>query len=262
MCRAGVVQDRFGKHWYRELFLFFESYKLHEIFLCVSMRGAVFWTNSPFTRGGKEAHHFHSQLQALKVMFKILPFNCEAILLVSTRKKGYQHFKQLNASSHYSLRFPRGWFAIQSYDQTQICTVELPFSFFGGLMCCQCSREKLSGFGWLTQCTMSLWSLVKKARAATFFWLEIRALVNVSICMFCPYSGKLETLEIWHTSKGNTKSSNFWLDSFHQMEQENHFQWSSVCSPPHKVNLDESVYTFRNHSMNDISHQQDLWFSM
>lgn len=86
----------------------------------------MFWTNAPFTRGGKEAHHFHSQLQALKVMFKILPFNCEAILLVSTRKKGYQHFKQLNTSSHHSLRFPLGWFAIQSYN---LITVSLQNSY-------------------------------------------------------------------------------------------------------------------------------------
>lgn len=73
------------------------------------------------------------------------------------------------------------------------------FLFFGGLMCCQRSREKLSGFGWLTRSTMSLWSLVKKARAATFFWLKIRALVNVSICMFCPCSGKFRVICLLHT---------------------------------------------------------------
>lgn len=125
-------------------------------------------------------------------------------------------------------------------------------------MFCQSFREKLSGFGWLTWSTVSLWSLVKKTRATTFFWLKIRALVNFSIMHVLPMQWKIQsdlplthTLEIWHTSKGNKKSSNLWLDPFHQMEQEKRFQWSSVCAPSRKVNLDESIYTFINHSMNN-----------
>lgn len=53
--------------------------------VCVSWPG--FWTNSLFTCSGEEAHHLHSQLQALKVVLQILPFDGEAILLVSTRKE-------------------------------------------------------------------------------------------------------------------------------------------------------------------------------
>lgn len=36
-----------------------------------------------FARVGQEADHLHRQLQALKVVFEILPFHREAVLLVS-----------------------------------------------------------------------------------------------------------------------------------------------------------------------------------
>lgn len=36
-----------------------------------------------FPRGRQEPHHLHGQLETLKVVLQILPFHCEAVLLVS-----------------------------------------------------------------------------------------------------------------------------------------------------------------------------------
>lgn len=65
------------------------------------IKGAAFWWDSLFSRGREEAHHLHGQLQALKIMLEVLPFNREAILLVSTRHS--QNLRQLNNFSHHIL---------------------------------------------------------------------------------------------------------------------------------------------------------------
>lgn len=50
-----------------------------------------------FACGGQEADHLHRQLQPLKVMFQILSFHCEAVLLVfggnTAWRKQHQHHK-------------------------------------------------------------------------------------------------------------------------------------------------------------------------